>query len=161
MFETVVVSRLSVDWRGVSLHRSGGRGDRGVDFFGTFHPSDDHALLSVVGQCKNHARKLGAISVRDFASAVREEEFGVLVSGAGFTREAVYFASHGVKDRALMLLHMELEKEEKESRDAHVCELHINAAAQQRWPQLGVGIVGGTLRRPVLLWKDKAVLERK
>jgi restriction endonuclease Mrr len=151
VFEKLVVSRLTCDWHGLTLQNSGGRGDGGVDFFGTWLTPNNTAV-AVLGQCKDHSRKGGSIIVRDFAATLSNNELGVLVHSSGFTRECVSFAGHRV-NAALVLLHIDT---------LQVLRfVHLNSVAQARWPELGVASVFVGERRSALMWKDQVVIESK
>lgn len=141
MFEHLVVQALTSQWPNVTLHHSGGRGDRGIDFFGNW------SSFALVGQCKNHARACGPNMVREFAASLHKDEIGLLVASRGFSRDAIAW-TNAVR-KALMLLHM------SES-DASLLHVHVNSEAQA----LGFAVASSfdVSRRTSLLWHDTLLL---
>ncbi len=157
VFEKVAVGALQ-QWYGMALHRSGGRADKGVDFFGTWTLPPPGGAVSIIGQCKNHARKAGPGEVREFGSVVTADAIGLLVHTSGFSRECVAAASNGLAQASppcLALLHLHADS-------GALLSVHLNAALKRRFPSLAVGRVlspesGGSAHQSLLMWDDVAL----
>ena len=98
-FERLAVALLSaLPSLPLSLHRRGGRADRGVDFFGTWktrQADGSERLHRIIGQCKMERSIMGPIHLRALEGTVpqyhqdaSEPTVGMLVSAQPYSLEA-------------------------------------------------------------------------
>lgn len=142
-FETLAVRVLNARVAGMKLLNCGGRSDGGVDFSGSWLLPGRESV-SVQGQCKDHARKVGPSVVREMRSLV--DGLGVLVASQhGFSREAMSAADAQNHTQALMLIRISVETEQIE-------QIFLNRSAKSI-VSLG-SLLGTTGRTPVLMSLD-------
>ncbi|GJD06041.1 hypothetical protein Gasu2_04810 [Galdieria sulphuraria] len=85
-FERTVLLYLS--YYGFLLRNTGGAGDGGIDFRGTWKPNDTQKPITVVGQCKALSERVGVHVIRELEGTLCREEpgcLGVIVSEKGFS----------------------------------------------------------------------------
>ncbi|EME29443.1 uncharacterized protein Gasu_30870 [Galdieria sulphuraria] len=83
-FERTVLLYLS--YYGFLLRNTGGAGDGGIDFRGTWKPNDTQKPITVVGQCKALSERVGVHVIRELEGTLCREEpgcLGVIVSEKG------------------------------------------------------------------------------
>lgn len=91
-FEQNVLQHLS--FTGFSLHSTGGAGDGGIDFRGTWKPNNAVKPVPVVGQCKALSERVGVQVIRELEGTLCREDpghVGVVVSEKG--KESVSYFS--------------------------------------------------------------------
>lgn len=74
----------------LSLYRSGGASDQGIDLRGTWKLP--HVLLPVVLQCKHEEKKIGPKYIRELGGAVEREQdatLAMMVSSSNYTSKAI------------------------------------------------------------------------
>ncbi|KYR01013.1 hypothetical protein DLAC_02094 [Tieghemostelium lacteum] len=97
-YECLVIDKLS-NLQGMNIVISGGSGDKGIDFKGSW--TVDKQKLQVIGQCKNYQKKIGPSVLREFESSLSTyinsssssssssnsdlQTLGIISSASGFT----------------------------------------------------------------------------
>jgi hypothetical protein len=131
-FEHAVLLYLS--FLGFFIRSTGGVGDGGIDFRGTWKPSKAIEPVPVVGQCKALSGKVGVHVIREMEGILCREEpgtFGVVVSEKGFS----LISRKGCKSSKFPLLLVGFDP----SLGGKLSEFWYNDLVQQLVPNLRIG----------------------